>query len=503
MTTFRAVILLLMSVIAGISIDIAGAESRSEPSPTAAPRSTETPSPHKATERYNIRLRMPQKACMRPGDTVTLSGEGFYIFDEYRLAFNVENRLVIAEILSKTDHRIVVRIPKKQLIAGRIYPLFIVQIDGIRKVQKTNLSMKICAVPGFINDQAEDPPDVLVFADLVRRQAILQELRSRAIVPQEEIALSSIDSVLVRFASSDPQQIISELRQALPWAEVDMNTGLSPASRPRLYAKEKIDWPKDEACLHNTQKIKIGLLDGAIVSSHSAMKGQKIHTKFFLTEEDADYDHATAIASIFVGNSPPDRLRGLLVGASIFSAVILKKGSANGPTSQVFRFAQGLNWLMSEHVRLINVSLASNIPNRVLTATVKKALARGASIFAAAGNQGPNSPPSYPAALDGVIAVTAIDIAGKVYSKANTGDYIDLAAPGVDIWAAKASGGGHYVSGTSFAVPFALSVAALNEIFYGPLSTAAPVEKLNAEPSGKNEETGYGANVRLVQGFCP
>jgi subtilisin family serine protease len=68
------------------------------------------------------------------------------------------------------------------------------------------------------------------------------------------------------------------------------------------------------------------------------------------------------------------------------------------------------------------------------------------------GNGGKEAP-AYPAAHPDVIAVTAIDADARIYKKANRGEYIDLAAPGVDVWAAKAGGGGSYRSGTSFAVP--------------------------------------------------
>jgi len=40
-----------------------------------------------------------------------------------------------------------------------------------------------------------------------------------------------------------------------------------------------------------------------------------------------------------------------------------------------------------------------------------------------------------------------------VYSQANSGPYIDFAAPGVKIWTA-VPGGGKFQSGTSFATPF-------------------------------------------------
>ena len=66
----------------------------------------------------------------------------------------------------------------------------------------------------------------------------------------------------------------------------------------------------------------------------------------------------------------------------------------------------------------------------------------------------------YPAAYGSVVAVTAVDNGHQVFRLANRGDYLDIAAPGVDVLHAKAGGGYAASSGTSFAVPFAVTAAA-------------------------------------------
>jgi subtilisin family serine protease len=58
---------------------------------------------------------------------------------------------------------------------------------------------------------------------------------------------------------------------------------------------------------------------------------------------------------------------------------------------------------------------------------------RGIVLIAAAGNAGPKSPPLYPGADPNVIAVTATDTNDKLFTGANRGKYISVAAPGVDI----------------------------------------------------------------------
>src|SRR3546814_4413372 len=93
--------------------------------------------------------------------------------------------------------------------------------------------------------------------------------------------------------------------------------------------------------------------------------------------------------------------------------------------------------------------------------TVERARAGGMRLVAAAGNEGPHAAPVFPAGYPSVLAVTAVDASLQPYRHANRGDYIDLAAPGVDVWSARRGQGGRYNSGTSFAAPFVAAAAAL------------------------------------------
>jgi subtilisin family serine protease len=99
--------------------------------------------------------------------------------------------------------------------------------------------------------------------------------------------------------------------------------------------------------------------------------------------------------------------------------------------------------------------------NEVLRKAIAAAQAKGIVIVAAAGNNGAGAEPSYPAAYPGVVAVTAVDHELKVYRRATQGPYVDLSAPGVNVWTASAQGSGRLRTGTSYAVPFVSAAAGL------------------------------------------
>ncbi|NNJ73386.1 MAG: S8 family serine peptidase, partial [Enterobacterales bacterium] len=148
--------------------------------------------------------------------------------------------------------------------------------------------------------------------------------------------------------------------------------------------------------------------------------------------------------------------------------------SGEGGFSDSEAILKALGWLVRSEVGTINMSLTGP-DDPILKVVVESINQKGHMIVAAVGNQGPEGPPQYPAAYDDVIAVTAIDSDGKIYEKANQGDYVDVAALGVNVIAASTQGSQAY-SGTSFACP--VIAANLAKILSRP-------EKVNATMAKK------------------
>ena len=92
---------------------------------------------------------------------------------------------------------------------------------------------------------------------------------------------------------------------------------------------------------------------------------------------------------------------------------------------------------------------------------LKAAYDKGVALIAAAGNAGPKSPPLFPGADPYVIAVTATDVDDKVFTGANRGKYISVAAPGVDILVPAPEGEYQMTTGTSVAAAEVSGIVAL------------------------------------------
>jgi hypothetical protein len=261
--------------------------------------------------------------------------------------------------------------------------------------------------------------------------------------------------------SSDADNLITDMQLRFPDISIDENADLSAsAGKPRLFASDMIGWNTNQKCVASQKSLKIGLLDGAIDLAHPAFDAHKIVSHDFLETAQQNLTHATAIASSLIGEAPELGVKGLVSGARIFNAIVLRQTLEGHAKASVKAIVLGMDWLIINKVRLVGVSLATTKENRVLQKVFATGNLKGMLIFTAAGNFGPEAPPAYPANFPDVFAITAIDAANRVYSGANTGDYIDFAAPGVDVWLATPNGGAAYQTGTSFAVPYALAVAA-------------------------------------------
>jgi subtilisin family serine protease len=249
------------------------------------------------------------------------------------------------------------------------------------------------------------------------------------------------------------------LQRDFPDIEFDTNDHFSLAEG-REYARQQLNWPDVSTChIADFRNLRVGLIDAKVDLSHPQLQSAHIESQTFVQDEDSTSTHGTMLSQILVGTTSENEYQGLIAESTVYAASVMTM-SRTGPVATVSSMVKALDWLLSHEVRLVNISLASQQSNRVLERVMRLAVKRGALIFAAVGNEKLISTKSFPAAYEGIFAVTAVDVLSHIYSQANQGGYIDFSAPGVDIWIKDKQGKGAYVSGTSFATPYVLALAA-------------------------------------------
>ena len=163
--------------------------------------------------------------------------------------------------------------------------------------------------------------------------------------------------------------------------------------------------------------------------------------------------HGTALAGLIADVAPAARLLSI-------------EAFADDPTdpdmgvATTLTLARAIDAAIDRKADVINLSIAG--PRDPLVGRlVRQALGRGIVVVAAAGNDGPDAPPRYPAAYDGVVSVTATDPRDQPYAAGAQGAHVAVAAPGVEIRATVSEGVVGYVTGTSVASAQVAGVAAL------------------------------------------
>jgi subtilisin family serine protease len=163
--------------------------------------------------------------------------------------------------------------------------------------------------------------------------------------------------------------------------------------------------------------------------------------------------------SILAGAAPD--YNGLLPQAEIFAASVFFVGPDGADAATTVGLVRALDWMTANNVPVVNMSLTGP-DNAILHRAIENAYAQGTIVVAAVGNAGPAAKPLYPAGYDHVVAVTAVSRLKKIYRLANRGDYVDFAAPGVDVLHAAEDGRFVTSSGTSMASPFVAAVLAIS-----------------------------------------
>ena len=243
--------------------------------------------------------------------------------------------------------------------------------------------------------------------------------------------------------------------------------------------------PERQACGCN-----IGLIDTGVATNLAYFKHVTLVQRAFNAKTPLPKLHGTAVAHLMAGTK-----RSRAGATRIFVADIF--GGPRETSGSSFALIKALDWLAAQNVPVINISL-SGPRNPAVAKAIARVSAKGHTIVAAAGNDGPAAPPVFPGAYQGVIGVTAVDGANRIYRYANRGTYVDFSARGVAVPAIDAKGAVRDATGTSFAAP--IIAARLARELRAPDSAAAQkaIRTLEAEardlgPPGR--DTIYGAGL--------
>ncbi|MER6734728.1 type VII secretion-associated serine protease mycosin [Streptomyces puniciscabiei] len=173
--------------------------------------------------------------------------------------------------------------------------------------------------------------------------------------------------------------------------------------------------------------------------------------------------HGTRVAGIIAAR--PMKGTGFVGLAPEATIIPIKQNDSEGHGTSD-GLAAAIRHAIAVGAQVINISQdTANAmpPGDALHNAINEALNHKIVVVASAGNDGldGNVKPTYPASYAGVLAVAASDRNNERAAFSQSGDWVGVAAPGVDMISTVPKGGHCSDNGTSFSAPYVAGVAAL------------------------------------------
>ncbi len=279
-------------------------------------------------------------------------------------------------------------------------------------------------------------------------------IRDKAIAVVADIPFDSLSSLVARMQED------SIVRYVEP--NVKFQAQFVPDDS--YYVEQWAPWRIEAEWAWNTTlgdpSVLVAVIDTGVDYDHPDLAANYVELGYDWVNDDDDpmddYGHGTHCAGIIAAEiNNGEGIAGL---AQV--RIMAEKGLDAGGWGFEDGLAEALIHAVDQGADILSNSWGGSMDSLLIHDAVKYAYDRGVLVVAAAGNSGTNIK-LYPAAYDEVVAVTATRVDDNPAYFTSFGDWVEVAAPGVDIFSTIWDNSYDYKSGTSMACPHVAGVAAL------------------------------------------
>ncbi|XJZ26975.1 Ig-like domain-containing protein [Bacillota bacterium Lsc_1132] len=207
--------------------------------------------------------------------------------------------------------------------------------------------------------------------------------------------------------------------------------------------------------------VKVAILDTGIATHPDLTIEGGISMVSYTNSYSDDNGHGTHIAGIVGAKHNGIGMVGVSPDAQLYAVKVLDN-LGEGNLSDIL---SGLDWAISNHMNIINLSLGTDVDSQLFHDMVDKAYNNGIFVVSASGNsgnaQGTGDNVSYPAKYSHALSISAVDINMVRASFSSTGSKIDFSAGGVNVVSTYLNNNYAIGSGTSQAAPHVTGLLAL------------------------------------------
>lgn len=273
--------------------------------------------------------------------------------------------------------------------------------------------------------------------------------------------------------------------------------GTSDATMAQQYAASMLKLPQAQA-LSNGANSVVAVIDTGIQLDHPAYAHSLTASRWDFIDNDGMPDENFA-AFDTNADGIPDSLAGhgthvaeivhmTAPGAMIMPLRVL---DGNGLGDE-FKVAEAIQFAAQNGANVINLSLGTSDKSELIQSVLHDVVDNGNIVVVAAAGNASSKEKQWPAASSYAIAVTSVGANGQRSDFANFGSWVDIAAPGDNIFSAFPVNGYATWSGTSMATPFVAGQAALLHSRFPTFNTNQITERIMKSATPLDHDSGAG-----------
>jgi subtilisin family serine protease len=310
----------------------------------------------------------------------------------------------------------------------------------------------------------DDPSRVIVrFRPGTRAPVVKQTFEAAGVEVEHEIPVLALYGGRTEPAHRDDALRRLERAPAVESAEREMRVSIAGTNPndPAWAAQSGlrvVGLPEAWELSRGSEAVVVAVVDTGVDASHPDLTGRVLPGRDFANgdaDPADDHGHGTAVAGIVGART--DNREGI-AGVCWFCPLVPVKVLGSDGSGTTTAVAAGIVWAVDNGADVVNLSLGGPEVDGALNDAVAYARSSGATVVAAAGNNGVTTW-FFPAASPGAIAVAATDDRDRFYSWSNRGPWVAVSAPGCNNTAVP--GGYALFCGTSAATPIVAGLAAL------------------------------------------